>query len=194
MDGADHARKMMTRDLIMGCLVGNVTMRNEMKTGQIENSAKFRGVLFFGLINVMFNGMQELAITIFRLLVIFNRGTAYSALLGYTIGFAAARARFFKQLLAFIGVHQMALSLLCFIAALGRTQVVANTLGTFTLLMVFVLGGFVVAKVYDIQDWIIWGYYVSPTMYGQNAIAINEFLSDRWSTLRSLDPHLLMPV
>lgn len=40
----------------------------------------------------------------------------------------------------------MALSLFRFIAALGRTQVVANTLGTFTLLMVFVLGGFIVAK------------------------------------------------
>ncbi|KAL2520481.1 ABC transporter domain-containing protein [Forsythia ovata] len=85
------------------------------------------------------------------------------------------------------------LSLFRFIAALGRTQVAANTLGTFTLLMVFVLGGFVVARD-DIQDWMIWGYYASPTMYGQNAIAINEFLSDRWSTIRSLDPHLHMPV
>ena len=35
----------------------------------------------------------------------------------------------------------------------------------------------------------IWGYYVSPMMYGQNAIAINEFLDDRWggvSFLKSL--------
>lgn len=54
--------------------------------------------------------------------------------------------RFFKQLLAFVGVHQMALSLFRFIAAVGRTQVVANTFGTFALLLVFVLGGFVVAK------------------------------------------------
>ena len=54
--------------------------------------------------------------------------------------------RFFRQLLAFFGVHQMALSLFRFIAALGRTQIVANTLGTFTLLLVFVLGGFIVAK------------------------------------------------
>lgn len=40
----------------------------------------------------------------------------------------------------------MALSLFRFIAAVGRTQVVASTLGTFTLLLVFVLGGFIVAK------------------------------------------------
>ncbi|KAK4396757.1 Pleiotropic drug resistance protein 2 [Sesamum angolense] len=98
----------------------------------------------------------------------------------YTIGFAPSAVRFFKQLLAFIGVHQMALSLFRFIAAAGRTQVVANTLGTFALLLVFVLGGFIVAKD-DIKDWMIWGYYVSPMMYGQNAIAINEFLAERWS-------------
>ncbi|KAL2537358.1 ABC transporter G family member 39 [Forsythia ovata] len=98
----------------------------------------------------------------------------------YTIEFASASARFFKQSLAFTGVHQTALSLFRFVAALGRTQVVANTLGTFTLPMVFVLGGFVVAKD-DIQDLIVLGYYVSPTpmMYGQNAIAINEFLPER---------------
>lgn len=38
----------------------------------------------------------------------------------------------------------------------------------------------------DIEPWMIWGYYVSPMMYGQNAIAINEFLDDRWSTVISL--------
>ncbi|KAJ0657572.1 putative ABC-type taurine transporter [Helianthus annuus] len=74
----------------------------------------------------------------------------------------------------------MALSLFRFISALGRTQVVASALGTFSLLLVFVLGGFIVAKD-DIQPWMIWGYYISPMMYAQNAIAINEFLDDRWS-------------
>lgn len=54
--------------------------------------------------------------------------------------------RFFKQLLAFIGVHQMALSLFRFIASAGRTMVVSNVLGSFVLLLVFVLGGFIVSK------------------------------------------------
>ena len=35
----------------------------------------------------------------------------------------------------------------------------------------------------DLEPWIIWGYYVSPMTYGQNAIAINEFLDERWSTV-----------
>lgn len=38
----------------------------------------------------------------------------------------------------------------------------------------------------DIQPWMIWGYYVSPMMYGQNAIVINEFLDERWSAVRLL--------
>lgn len=54
--------------------------------------------------------------------------------------------RFFRQYLTLFSTHQMALSLFRFIGAAGRTQVVATTLGTFTMLLVFVLGGFIVAK------------------------------------------------
>ncbi|KAK6942636.1 ABC-2 type transporter [Dillenia turbinata] len=99
--------------------------------------------------------------------------------------------RFFRQFLAFFWVHQVALSLFRFIAAVGRTQVVSNTLGTFTLLLVFVLGGFIVAK-NDIKPWMIWGYYVSPMMYGQNAIVMNEFLDKRWGA-KNTDPRIDAP-
>ncbi|PIN25403.1 Pleiotropic drug resistance proteins (PDR1-15), ABC superfamily [Handroanthus impetiginosus] len=195
-----------TQITIMATIALTVFLRTEMSSGQIEDASKYWGALFFSLINVMFNGMQELAMTVFRLPVFFKQrdclfypawafalpiwvlripisimeSSLWIIFTYYTIGFAPSPVRFFKQLLAFIGVNQMALSLFRFIAAAGRTQVVANTLGTFTLLMVFVLGGFIVAKD-DIEDWMIWGYYVSPMMYGQNAIAINEFLSERWS-------------
>lgn len=37
----------------------------------------------------------------------------------------------------------------------------------------------------DIEPWMIWGYYVSPMMYGQTAIVMNEFLDKRWSTVWS---------
>ena len=40
----------------------------------------------------------------------------------------------------------------------------------------------------DIKPFMIWGYYVSPMMYGQNAIAMNEFLDQRWSDV-SLRKH-----
>jgi len=40
----------------------------------------------------------------------------------------------------------MGISLFRFIAAVGRTQVVANTFGFFVLLLIYVLGGFIIAK------------------------------------------------
>ncbi|KAK4385528.1 Pleiotropic drug resistance protein 2 [Sesamum angolense] len=202
---------------VMSIITFTVFFRTEMKSGQLADGGKFYGALFFSLINVMFNGTAELALTVLRLPVFFKQRDAlfYPAwafslpiwllriplslmesliwiiLTYYTIGFAPEASRFFRQLLAFFALHQMALSLFRFIAALGRTQVVANTLGTFTLLMVFVLGGFIIAKD-DIKPWMIWGYYVSPMMYGQNAIAINEFLDKRWSSPNT-DPRFPEP-
>ncbi|XP_056169183.1 pleiotropic drug resistance protein 2-like [Syzygium oleosum] len=196
-----------TQITIMAFIAFTVFFRTEMKTGSISDGTRFWGALFYSLLNVMFNGMSELAMTVFRLPVFFKQrdflfypawafalpiwvlripvslveSGIWIILTYYTIGFAPSPVRFLKQLLAFFGVNQMALSLFRFIAAVGRTQVVANTLGTFTLLLVFILGGFIVAKD-DISKGMIWGYYVSPMMYGQNAIAINEFLSERWST------------
>ncbi|GAU23542.1 hypothetical protein TSUD_40200 [Trifolium subterraneum] len=202
---------------IMSLIAMTVFLRTEMKYGQLEDGRKFYGALFFSLINIMFNGMAELAMTIFRLPVFFKQrdllfypawafalpiwilriplsfleSGLWVVLTYYTIGFAPAASRFFRQFLAFFCIHQMGLSLFRFIAALGRTQVVANTLGTFILLLVFLLGGFIIARD-DIEPWMIWGYYASPMMYGQNAIAINEFLDERWST-PNLDPRVPEP-
>lgn len=43
-------------------------------------------------------------------------------------------------------MHQMALGLFRLIGALGRTMVIANTFGTFALIVVFLLGGFILSK------------------------------------------------
>ncbi|KAK4353409.1 hypothetical protein RND71_028927 [Anisodus tanguticus] len=192
---------------IMSIIAFTVFFRTEMKVGQIVDGGKFYGALFYSLINVMFNGTAELALTIFRLPVFFKQRDSlfypawafalpiwllriplsfmesfiWIVLTYYTIGFAPAASRFSRQFLVFFALHQMTLSLFRLIAAIGRTLVVANTIGTFTLLIVFVLGGFIVAKD-DLKPWIKWGYYVSPMSYAQNAIAINEFLDKRWST------------
>lgn len=194
-----------TQITIMSIFAFTVFLRTKMKVGSVEDGQKFFGALFFSLINVMFNGMAELAMTVFRLPTFFKQrdilffpawafclpiwilripisfleSAIWIVLTYYTIGFAPSASRFFKQFVAFFAIHQMALSLFRFIAAVGRTAVVANTLGTFTLLLIFVLGGFVVAK-NDIAPWMIWGYYASPMMYGQNAVVMNEFLDKRW--------------
>ncbi|TMW96780.1 hypothetical protein EJD97_006784 [Solanum chilense] len=192
---------------VMSIITFTVFFRTEMKTGQLADGGKFYGALFFSLINIMFNGTAELALTIFRLPVFFKQRDSlfYPAwaftlpiwllripisfiesliwvlLTYYTIGFAPDFTRFLRQFLVFFSLHQSALSLFRFVAALGRSQVVANTFATFTILIVFLLGGFIVAKD-DLEPWMRWGYYISPMTYGQNAIAINEFLDERWNT------------
>ncbi|KAK4409056.1 Pleiotropic drug resistance protein 2 [Sesamum angolense] len=62
-----------TQITIMATIALTVFLRTEMKSGRIEDASKFWGALFFSLINVMFNGMQELAMTVFRLPVFFKQ-------------------------------------------------------------------------------------------------------------------------
>ncbi|XP_077235852.1 pleiotropic drug resistance protein 2-like [Tasmannia lanceolata] len=196
-----------TQITIMSTITMTVFLRTVMKHRTIADGGKYFGVLFFSLVNVMFNGMAEMAMTVYRLPVFYKQrdflfyppwafglpiwilripvslleSGIWVILTYYTVGFAPDVSRFFRQLLAFFFTHQMALSVFRFIAAIARTMVVANALGTVSLLLVFVFGGFVVSKDF-IQPWWIWAYWISPMMYGQNAIAINEFLDERWST------------
>ncbi|CAL9078900.1 unnamed protein product [Musa textilis] len=191
---------------ILSLMAMTVFLRTKMPHQTIPDGNKFNGALFYSLINAMFNGMAELSMTVYRLPVFYKQrdflfyppwafGLSYwflkvplsllesgiwTIFTYYVIGFAPAVGRFFRQFLALFLVHQMALSLFRFIAAAARTMVIANTFGTFALLIVFVLGGFVISKADDIKPWWIWGYWSSPLMYGQNALAINEFLDPRW--------------
>ncbi|XP_047341338.1 ABC transporter G family member 34-like [Impatiens glandulifera] len=202
---------------IMSLLTMTVFWRSTMHYGKLENGGKYLGALFFSLVNVMFNGTSEMLLTVMRLPVFYKQrdylffppwafalpiwilriplsfmeSVIWIVLTYYTIGFAPSPTRFFRQFLAFFGVHQMALSLYRCIAAVGRTRVVSSTLGTFSLLLVFILGGFVVSK-NDIKPFMIWGYYISPMMYGQNAIVMNEFLDKRWDAPNT-DPKIDAP-
>ena len=54
--------------------------------------------------------------------------------------------RFFKQLLLVFLIQQMAAGLFRLIAGVCRTMIIANTGGTLTLLVVFMLGGFILPK------------------------------------------------
>ena len=62
-----------TQITIMSIIAMTVFFRTEMKHGRLEDGGKFYGALFFSVVNVMFNGMAELAMTIFRLPVFFKQ-------------------------------------------------------------------------------------------------------------------------
>ncbi|KHG05121.1 ABC transporter G family member 40 [Gossypium arboreum] len=74
----------------------------------------------------------------------------------------------------------MSSGLFRFIAASARNMIVANTFGSFALLILFALSGFILARD-DIKSWWIWGYWISPLMYGQSALMVNEFRGNQWS-------------
>lgn len=171
----------------------------------IPDGNYYLGAMFFGLIMMLFNGFTELTLLIMRLPIFYRHRDSFlypawawelpmsllsmpfslwaaviwTAITYYVIGFSPAPSRFFLQMFLFFLVHQTALSLFRLIGAVGRIQVVSNTFGSFALILLFLLGGFVLAKDSIHGVW-IWAYWLSPLMYGQNALAVNEFLAPRW--------------
>ncbi|XP_075642106.1 pleiotropic drug resistance protein 1-like isoform X8 [Castanea sativa] len=174
--------------------------RNTATGGQIV-----MGALFFTICTIMFNGFAELAMTILKLPVFYKQRdllfypswsyavptwilkipitfvevAIWVSMTYYVVGFEPNFTRFLKQYFLLVCINQMASGLFRFIAALGRNMTVANTFGSFGLLLVIVLGGFVLSRD-EVKIWWAWGYWISPMMYGQNAVAVNEFLGKSW--------------
>ncbi|XBH66606.1 hypothetical protein VPH35_095073 [Triticum aestivum] len=158
----------VTQLLILGLVAMTVFLRTKMPYGQISDSAKFFGALTFSLITVLFNGFAELQFTIkmlptfykqrdflffppwtFGLVNIISKvpvslveSSVWVILTYYVMGFAPAAGRFFRHLLAFFLTHQMAMGLFRFLGAVLKSMVVANTLGMFVILVIFIFGGF----------------------------------------------------
>nr|GMC56521.1 pleiotropic drug resistance protein 2 [Ipomoea batatas] len=149
---------------ILSIFALSVFLRTQMPYGRLQDGRKFYGALFYSLINVMFNGMVETAMTVMRLPVFFKQrdhlfypawafclpiwflkiplsfieSAIWVIFTYYSIGFAPSAG----------STHQAALSLFRFIAAIGKTLVVSNTLATFTLLLASMLSGFIIAYTY----------------------------------------------
>ncbi|GMI78069.1 pleiotropic drug resistance 12, ATP-binding cassette G40, PLEIOTROPIC DRUG RESISTANCE 12 [Hibiscus trionum] len=190
---------------MMALITMTLFLRTKMRHDSIVGGGIYMGALFFGLATIMFNGMSEISMTIVKLPVFYKQrdllffpSWAYALptwilripisfaevsiwvfLTYYVIGFDPNVERLFKQYLILVLVNQVASGLFRFIGAAGRNMVVANTFGAFALLILFALGGFVLSRE-DIKKWWIWGYWISPMMYGQNALMVNEFLGNRW--------------
>ncbi|KAK2971133.1 hypothetical protein RJ640_008557 [Escallonia rubra] len=195
-----------TVQIIIVAIIGStVFLRTRMHTRNEEDGAVFMGALLFSLIINTFNGFSELALTIQRLPVFYKHrdllfhpswaftvptfllrvpisvveSVVWTIMTYYTIGFAPEASRFFKHLLLIFLIHQMAAGIFRLIAGICRTMIIANTGGALTLLLVFLLGGFILPKG-QIPAWWGWGYWVSPLTYGFNAIAVNEMFAPRW--------------
>ncbi|KAL1810497.1 hypothetical protein DCAR_0730200 [Daucus carota subsp. sativus] len=193
---------------VMSLITMTLFLRTELSQDTFTEGNLYMGALFFGVVMLMFNGLAELAMTIAKLPVFYKQRDllffpAWSYALPtwitkipvtflevgvwvfltyYVIGFDPNITRFAKQYLILLLVNQMASGLFRMVGALGRNMILANTFGGFALLILFALGGFVLARG-DVASYWIWGYYSSPMMYGMNAIAVNEFLGHQWHKL-----------
>ncbi|BFG24412.1 hypothetical protein CerSpe_106880 [Prunus speciosa] len=191
--------------IICAFIASTVFLRTEMNNRNEGDAAVYVGALIFTMIVNIFNGLAELSLTIARLPVFYkHRDLLFhpawtfivpSVLLGipisilessiwvamtyYTIGFAPEASRFFKHLLLVFLLQQMASGMFRLIAGVCRTMIISNTGGFLTVLIVFMLGGFLIPRG-EIPNWWIWGYWVSPLTYGFNAMTVNEMYSPRW--------------
>ncbi|KAL7162378.1 hypothetical protein ACSBR2_042793 [Camellia fascicularis] len=190
---------------VMALITMTLFLRTEMHRNSVTDGGIYTGAMFFTVIMIMFNGLSEISMTIAKLPVFHKQRdlllyppwayafptwllkvpvscveVAFWVLITYyTIGYDPNVGRLFRQYLLLLLVNQMASALFRFIGAAGRNMIVANTFGSFALLMLFALGGFILSRE-NVKKWWIWGYWMSPLMYGQNAILVNEFLGNSW--------------
>ncbi|CAB4272708.1 unnamed protein product [Prunus armeniaca] len=201
---------------VMALISMTLFIRTKMSHDSVNDGGVYAGALFFTVVMVMFNGMSELPMTIIKLPVFYKQRDlffypAWTYALPtwilkipitivevalwvfttyYVIGFDPSIERLLRQYLLLILVSQMASALFRLIAAACRNLVLANTLGSFALLILFTLGGFVLSRD-NIRKWWIWGYWISPMMYSQNAVVVNEFLGKNW---RHVLPNSTVPL
>lgn len=191
--------------VIVAVITMTVFLRTRLHTRNEDDGAIYVGALLFSMVVNMFNGFAELSLTITRLPVFYKHrellfhpvwtftlpnfllrvpisvleSIVWVAMTYYTIGFAPEAARFFQQLLLMFLIQLMAGGIFKLIAGVCRTMIIANTGGALTLLLVFLLGGFILPRG-DIPSWWVWGYWISPLTYSYNAITVNEMYAPRW--------------
>ncbi|OVA08561.1 ABC transporter-like [Macleaya cordata] len=191
--------------IFLGIVGSTVFLRTELHANNEADGGLYIGALIFAINTNLFNGFADLPNTIIRLPVFYKQrdllfypawtftlpnfilriptsifeSLLWVVLTYYPIGFAPGADRFLKQFLVIFLLQQMAAGLFRVIASVCRTMVVANVGGSLTLLVLFMLGGFILPRRL-IPKWWIWGYWTSPLSYVFNAITVNEMLAPRW--------------
>ncbi|XP_071737932.1 ABC transporter G family member 31-like [Rutidosis leptorrhynchoides] len=191
----------------VGFVTCTIFLRTRLHPTDVMDGSLYLGCLFFGLVHMMFNGFAELPLMISRLPVFYKQrdnnfypawawslsswilrvpyslveAVVWSIIVYYSVGLSPNPARFFRFMFVLFAIHQMALGLFRTLAAVARNMVISNTFGSAALLVIFLLGGFIMPKDM-VKPWWVWGYWVSPLSYAQNAISVNEFTATRWNT------------
>ncbi|VAH42775.1 unnamed protein product [Triticum turgidum subsp. durum] len=145
-----------TQLTLLAIIAMTVFLRINMHRDSVTDGRIYMGAIFFGILMIMFNGFAEKLMKIMQ---------CY---------------RFFRQLLLLFLVNEAFSGLFRFIAGLARQHVIANTIASSCMLIFMLTGGFVMARD-NVKNLWIWGYWISPLMYAQNALSVNEFLGHSWN-------------
>ncbi|KAI3875055.1 hypothetical protein MKW98_019628, partial [Papaver atlanticum] len=147
-------------------------LRTKLKRDDVVDGGIYVGALFFTLVMITFNGFSELAMAVVKLPVFYKQrdllfypAWAYSLptwvlkipitfvevgvwvfMTYYVIGFDPNIERLLRQFFLLLFVNQMAAGFFRSAAAVGRNMIVANTIGSFVLLIILALGGFILSR------------------------------------------------
>ncbi|KAL6524145.1 ABC transporter G member 32 [Orobanche minor] len=192
--------------LLIILIMMSVFFRTTMHHNTLDDGGIYLGALYFAIVMILFNGFMEVPMLIAKLPVLYKHrdlrfypcwvytlpswflsiplslveSFLWVAITYFAVGFDSQITRCLQQFLLYFTLHQMSIGLFRVMASLGRNMVVANTFGSFALLVVMVLGGFILSRD-SIPVWWIWGYWFSPMMYAQSAASVNEFLGHSWN-------------
>ncbi|KAJ4900143.1 ABC-2 and Plant PDR ABC-type transporter family protein [Raphanus sativus] len=193
--------------------IGSIAMTVYLRTGSkrdVVHANYLMGSLFFSIFKMLADGLPELTLTISRLSVFYKQKELYfypawayavpsailkipisfleafmwTSLTYYVIGYSPDIGRFFRQFLIFFALHLSCISMFRAIAATFRDFVLATTIGTVSVVLLSLFGGFVLRKP-SMPAWLQWGFWLSPLSYAEIGLTSNEFFSTRWSQTTS---------
>ncbi|KAI8531763.1 hypothetical protein RHMOL_Rhmol11G0160900 [Rhododendron molle] len=153
----------------------------------VIHANSYVGALFFSLMIIALDGFPEVPMTVARLAVFYKQRDLYFypawsyaipatiikvplSLLGaliwtcltyYGVGYSPEPGRFFRQLILLFAMHFATTSAFRFLASVFRTVVASTTADS-------------------MPTWLKWGFWASPTTYGEIGLVVNEFLAPRW--------------
>nr|GEU43666.1 pleiotropic drug resistance protein 1-like [Tanacetum cinerariifolium] len=166
---------------IMSFIAMTVFLRTEMHKRDLQDGGFYTGALFFGVVTVMFNGTPEISLTIAKLPVFYKQRD----FLFYPSWAYAIPSWIVKIPVSFLEAGLWTILTYYVIgfdpnvSSNGKEHDYCNTFGSFSILLVFALGGFILSRD-EVKDWWLWGYWASPLMYAMNGIIVNEFLGHSW--------------
>ena len=193
--------------LVGAVLAGTLFLRTRLHVNQPDGTL-YLGFLFFTLASAFFTNFSEMALSVAHapvadkhMLLRFHDASSYAiptALLRFPIsvaescvwtpvsywlvGLTPSAGRFLHSFAIFIVLHFTAGCVFRAVGAVGRTLLVASTIGSLTALVLFTLSGFTLAR-NDVPGWWIGGVWATPLWYALNSLATNEFTAHRWQRL-----------